>query len=115
MALILLRQIHEEPGVTISELARRSRTVKSHVSKLIDQLLQQGFLEKRSDPADQRIFRIYITQAAIDHKKAMEARIQVHWSQVLSDLPEAELEQVTQGLRILLDALGRSRGSTNTD
>ena len=115
MALILLRQIHEEPGVTISELARRSGTAKSHVSKMIDQLVQQGFLERRTDPADQRVLRVYMTQTAVNHKAAMEAKVQVLWTEVLAGLPQPDVEKVAAGLRILVGALDRSRESTNQE
>lgn len=109
IALIFLREIDREPGVTISELARRSGTVKSHVSKLIEQLVQQGLLEKRPDPTDLRLLRIYMTTAAADQKAGLEQMSRTLWASVLVELPPSQVEQVADGLRLLLKALDQTR------
>lgn len=101
MALVLLRQIAMEPGLTVSELARRAGTVKSHVSKMIDQLGARGFVEKRADPNDQRLVRVYSTRTVGE----IEARARAIWAEVLAEMPEAQASEVAAGLRILVAAL----------
>lgn len=108
MTLMMMRQIELEPGVTVSELARRSSTVKSHVSKTVDQLAVQGLVEKRPDPQDQRLLRVYPTPAATAFKKQIEARAMAHWAEITADIPEADLAEVERGLRILLGALAKA-------
>lgn len=115
VALIFLRQISEQPGVTVSELARVTGMVKSHVSKTVEQLVRQGYVEKRSDPADQRLLRVYLTQSAVDYKANMEAQAMAAWSGVLDEVPEDQLTDVARGLRILLGALEKSKGRVNAD
>jgi DNA-binding MarR family transcriptional regulator len=106
--LILLRLIDEEPGITISDLARKSGIVKSHVSKMVEQLVHQGFLEKRSDPEDQRLLRVFPTQAAADTKAKLEQRVNEIWAELTVDMPASETASVTAGLRTMLAALERS-------
>lgn len=115
MSFPILMQIKHSPGITVSELARRSGTVKSHVSKMMEQLVQQGYLEKRPDPDDQRLVRIYPTQAAANSFVEMEERVQAFWSDVVATLPDEEVDKVVDGLRILLTALQRSRAPVNKD
>ena len=110
-ALILLRNLEKEPGLTVSELARRSGTVKSHVSKLVDQLVAQGFLEKQTDPSDQRLLRVFITETTRKAKAEMEARAHSLWAELMDQVSPAEMAQVEDGLRILLQALERSNRS----
>lgn len=105
MALILLRTIDHRPGVTIGELARRSGTAKSHVSKTVERLAQQGFVDRRPDPDDQRLVRLFVTAAATETIKEMENRARVVWYGVTAGLPSDQLEEVRRGLRILLQAL----------
>lgn len=104
-ALIFLRIIKEHPGVTVGELARNSGFAKSQVSKMIAHLVEQGFAEKRADPADQRLVRIYTTPNAEQTTAGMEERAQAAWSAVMDEVPEAQLADVARGLRILLEAL----------
>ncbi|MHB0884828.1 MAG: MarR family winged helix-turn-helix transcriptional regulator [Bacillota bacterium] len=108
MALVFLRHIDHSPGVTIGELARRSGTVKSHVSKMVEHLVRQGYLEKRADPADQRLVRVYASKLAAETKSAMEARAREAWLGVTGEIPEGQLESVVGSLRTLLEALERS-------
>lgn len=110
VAMILLRQIHDEPGVTVSELARRVGTAKSHVSNLVDQLVAQGYLEKRTDPTDQRLLRVYMTNAAISLKAKMDERAKAMWAEILAEMPDEQLALVVAGLRTLLAALEQSKG-----
>lgn len=115
MTLMMMRQIEHEPGVSVSELARRSGTVKSHVSKTVDQLVALGLAEKRPDPQDQRLLRVYSTPAASEFKKQMEARALAHWSEVTADIPEADLAAVEHGLRILLGAVTKANSKVEKE
>lgn len=107
-AMFLLRSISQEPGLTIAELTRRSGTVKSHVSKMADQLVSQGYVEKRADPADQRLTRIYATRAAADIVANVEERAGEAWAGVAKAIPADQREHVVRGLHVLLSALEKA-------
>lgn len=113
MALVFLRQIDESPGVTIGELARRSGTVKSHVSKIVEQLVHQGYLEKRADPADQRLVRVFASKRAAETKAAMEAKARDAWLGVTGEIPVGQLDGIVLSLQTLLEALERSNAKDN--
>jgi len=108
-AWILLRHIEQQPGVTINELARRSGTVKSHVSKMMEQLVRQGYVEKRTDPADQRLVRVYATRSAAEAMAEMNGRANEAWAAVVAEIPKGQLAEVVRGLKILLEALEKSQ------
>jgi DNA-binding MarR family transcriptional regulator len=108
MAFFLLRHIAKDPGLTIGELSRRSGTVKSHVSKMVEQLVAQGLVEKRPDPSDQRLVRLVPTKTATDSKAEMEAKVQTAWLAVIQEIPDEEMDEVVRGMRIMLAALQRS-------
>ncbi|HYF96194.1 MAG TPA: MarR family transcriptional regulator [Symbiobacteriaceae bacterium] len=113
--LILLREVHHNPGITVSELARRVGLVKSHVSKSIDQLAAQGLVDKRPDPADQRLLRVYPTQAAQNKKKEMETLAEAVWDEVMAEVSDEELDEVARGLQILAKALIRADAKQNKE
>jgi DNA-binding MarR family transcriptional regulator len=114
VTLILIRETAKEPGITISELARRAGIVKSHVSKLVDQLVQQGYFEKRPDPADQRLVRLYLTERAAQIKAQLEGQLLSVLNGIISEVPEHEVEQIVHGLRLLRSALQKSNEKVNT-
>jgi DNA-binding MarR family transcriptional regulator len=113
MALFLIKHIDERPGVTVSDLARHCNTAKSHSSNTVDQLVRKGYVEKRPDPDDQRLLRMYMTQSGADMMAELESRARAVWAEVLEGVPETELTEVAKGLQILLAALESSRGTTD--
>ena len=94
MAYPMLRQIHKEPGITISELSRRLCMAKSHVSNLTDLLARENFVEKRSDPKDQRLLRLYITPTALEGLNEMRQRSNQLWYALIEELPEGGAEEL---------------------
>lgn len=108
LSFLLLRHIQDEPGITLSELARRVGTAKSHTSTMVEQLLQEGHIEKRSDPSDQRVLKLYLTEGATRCLEGMGDRAQEAWRIVIQELPEGEFEEVERFLRTLLSALERA-------
>jgi DNA-binding MarR family transcriptional regulator len=109
MALFFIKHIDERPGVTVSDLARHCGTVKSHCSKTVDVLVRKGYVEKRADPDDQRLLRVYVTGSGTELMAGLETRALGVWSDVLAGVPEEELADVERGLRTLLGALAKSR------
>lgn len=105
----LLHHMHKQPGVTVNQLARDSGTVKSHVSKLVDQLASEGVVEKRPDPTDQRLVRLYLTPLAEERRAEAQRRLESAWLNAIDTLDDAELEVAVLGLRTMLTALQRTR------
>lgn len=112
--LMMLRPIGKHPGVTVSEMARRTGMVKSHISTTVDQLVKKGLVEKRPDPQDQRLQRLYLTEPAQQYATAVETKLQAVWVQVVEELSEDELDQVYRGFQILKEALERSKAKTES-
>lgn len=106
-SMITMRQIKEEQGITVSELARRTGLAKSHVSKTIDLLASQGFVEKRPDPADQRLIRLHTTELARQHFDQMHGEIRERLAQRVAAMPEGDVDTLIEGLQTLHRVLGQ--------
>lgn len=104
----MLREIVREPGITVSELARRVALVKSYVSRSVDLLVHRGYVRKEPDPLDQRLIRLYATPAAGPAVRRTDRKLCSAWEDVVAGLPEEDLATVEQGLRILLQTLQRN-------
>lgn len=106
-SFMLLRHIKEEPGITLSELARRVGAAKSHISTTLEHLVREGYVEKRSDPSDQRIQRLHATEAARRFFARMGDRAQGVWAVVLEEY-DGPSDEVARFLTALLGALERA-------
>ena len=106
-SFFLLRHIEEEPGTTLSELARRVGAAKSHTSTLVEHLVREGFVEKRSDPSDHRVVRLHATERARRLCAAMGDRAHRVWTMVLEEY-DGDAEEVARFLHSLHAAVQRA-------
>lgn len=106
-SFMLLRRIKEEPGVTLSELSRRVGAAKSHTSTTVEQLVRDGYVEKRSDPSDQRVIRLHMTEDGGRFFAGLGDRAQGVWTMVLQEY-DGPREDVARFLQELLAALERA-------
>lgn len=60
-----LGAIHIRPGATQREVAERLEIGPVAAGQTIDRLEDSGWVERRTDPADRRVRRLYVTDAAL--------------------------------------------------
>src|SRR5690606_19805586 len=89
------------------ELARRVGAAKSHASTTVEQLVQDGYVEKRADPSDQRVLRLHVTEAARRMFAGLGNRAQGVWAVVLEEC-EGDSDDVARFFTALLSALERA-------
>lgn len=59
----ILANLRREPGLSQQALAARCFTAKSHISGLITELEQRGWVRREPDPADARAKRLFLEPA----------------------------------------------------
>lgn len=106
----VMDQICREPGITASEIARRTGMVKSHVATTVDFLVRQGLLTKEPDPIDQRLLRLYTREHPPQHLAQFKPEVHKRLAAVLAPLSAGELEAILAGLRILRTAVQQAEG-----
>ncbi len=59
----VLHILHEQEGLTQSELAVRLRLTPATITKMLQRLEKAGFVQRQTDAEDQRVSRVYLTDA----------------------------------------------------
>ena len=59
----LLFALEKQEGLTHSDLAARLYVTPATISKMVQRMERAGFVVRRPDPADQRVSRVYLTEA----------------------------------------------------
>ena len=106
--LMISRQIKAEPGITISEMARRTGIAKSHVFTQIRKLEERGWVEKKSDDSDQRIIRLYLSQPACNELVLLGGIIRQQMSVLLADISEQRAEELLADLKEIKQVMERN-------
>ena len=109
-AAIVMREVDHHPGATVSGLSRITGLAKSNVSKAVDALAEMGFVDKRSDPRDQRLIRLYATDEAKAHFRKALNEVLKSVSAAVSGLPDDQLDSIVASLEALKQAVPDGSG-----
>lgn len=71
----MLSYIVDNPGISVTRLARETGKTKGAISQTVRQLLDKGLLRKEDNPANDRSIMLYATESGMDlhnHHKAYD-------------------------------------------
>jgi DNA-binding MarR family transcriptional regulator len=101
----VLFALWEREGQTHSELAERARVSAATISKMIQRMEKAGFLERRADEQDQRVSRVYLTEAGRAVQDRVDAAFQQLEAEVLAGFSDEECVLLRQFLGRIRDNL----------
>lgn len=84
----ILANIYRFAGLTQNELAQRLLVGRSNLSMLLPELEKRGLIERRSDAADKRVRRLWLTEAGrtlTEQTLAVQAGVVTDMMTILSD------------------------------
>ena len=61
---LVLTRLHRHPGASLSELAEMMEVEKATAGRMIDRLVANGWVARRTPPDDRRVKRVYLTKEA---------------------------------------------------
>jgi len=106
---IILLRLEREPGLSQNELAAIAEAAPITIARLVDRLEQCGLVERRPDPEDRRIWRLWLTPAAkpcLRDIKQYRARVQ---QLMTRGVERTVLKTMVSGLRKMKGNLNASR------
>lgn len=86
----IMLALNEENGQTPSQLAERLGVRPPTITKTINRLAAQGFLEKRASETDARRAHVYLTETGAEAIRAIERSVRKTEKQALKSLDKAE-------------------------
>jgi DNA-binding MarR family transcriptional regulator len=87
--------------LSMSELGKRQYISKPYMTILIDQLIQDGYVQRIPDTGDRRVINIAITAEGKRHLKQAASRYKETIKNMLSELDSRDLEDLCQSLEKL--------------
>ncbi len=105
-ALLTLQETGE---ITMNELASEMRLHSTTMTRMIDNLIEKGLVERRQDPDDRRVVRVGLSQpgdsTALRLKRTKREFLETAFSG-LSDIERSALLSALQRLESIAEALG---------
>ena len=85
-----LRFIIRFPGMSQRELADRLHIQRATVTVMLQKMERAGYVDRRPDPMDQRIFRIYTTEMAVRQDEEGKRSIDGYFADVFRGFSSEE-------------------------
>ena len=74
----VLRALWDREGLAHSELAHKLHRSAATITNMLKRMDKAGFVERRPDPADERVSRVYLTDAG----RAIQDRVHHVWREI---------------------------------
>jgi DNA-binding MarR family transcriptional regulator len=103
-----LTVLARRPGITSSELARRSFVRAQTMAATMDPLLEAGYVRRERDPLHGRRILLYLTDRGADAIAGLAPQIGALEELLVSDLSERERVQFADYLRRCRNALDQA-------
>ena len=97
----VLFRLQRNEGLKQSELADLLEVQPITLTRLIDRLCDNGLIERRSDPNDRRVKRLFLTPAAKPVLEKVTAAAETMMASVLAELEPAAREAMRASLTIM--------------
>ena len=106
---VILSRLERQPGMTQAEMAALCEVEPITVARLVDRLEARNLLERRSDPRDRRVRRLYLRPAA----DPVLAELKEHGATILDLLTDGlDSARVSQLVETLLQIKSNLGGKT---
>lgn len=91
-----IKAIIRRPGMSQRELADELHIQRATVTIMLQKMEKAGFVDRRPDPEDQRISRIYPTEAAIALEEENKKAVDAYFEACFRGLTPEELHQLAE-------------------
>ena len=101
----LLANLEREDGQTLAALSRRMLVTAGNLTGLVDRAERDAVVERRPDPSDRRLSRVWLTAKGRELVKTLLPVHARHVSDLLSSLDGSERRELRRLLGKLRDSL----------
>ena len=104
-----MRFIQRNPDLSLSSLAEHLGLTLPSASKLVDGLVKQKFVVRKISSVDRRKVTLGLTSTGDSLIGSARAKARANLAQKLKNLPDADLQTVSQAMKILHPIFNQSR------
>lgn len=105
----VLSHLYRSDAPTQTELSDIIGMEKAPLGRLLDKLEDGGLIQRRSDPGDRRVRRVYMRLAAMDRLTPMRQVAEEVFAHALDGLTKTEVSAFLKTLKQMKDNLSRDK------
>ncbi len=101
----ILVLILEKENIGVGEIVRLMALPQSTVSHQVKRLAEQGFVVRKADAADKRLFSVHLTPQGTAVAQACNAMSQDIYRRLFSDLSTQQMQALNESLMLMAQCL----------
>lgn len=99
----------ESENMTMNALSEAMELANSTMTRMIDQLVDKGFVRREADNEDRRVVRVGLTAQGQETRRNLEQAQQYFFRRVLTDIPQDERHIISEVLERIAAAIEKVR------
>lgn len=99
--------------LTLMELSNKLQLERSSVSRLVDQLVKEGFINRETNAKNRREVLLSLTAKGNNSLLRVREQSVSFYEGILKNISEADQEKIIEVFQLLNDALSKERGEFN--
>lgn len=101
--------IRRNPASTLTTVSEYLAVSNATTSSIVDRLVKKGLVSRTEDPKERRCLQLSVTAKGQEEYRVVQEVAIAELTKVLTRLPDDQVRQIQEGLRILKEALEEER------
>ncbi|QNO14667.1 MarR family transcriptional regulator [Alkalicella caledoniensis] len=103
----ILIELKKSKQLTMNELSEKMNVTTSTMTRLINNLVRDKYVERYKDEDDRRIVLVRLTQGGIEVAEKLELAISDYYRRIVDSLPEGQIDDVLRSVSLLIKAFDK--------
>ncbi|MGM0445697.1 MAG: MarR family winged helix-turn-helix transcriptional regulator [Bacillota bacterium] len=105
----IILYIQKNDSLTMNQISKKMNLDKSTITRIIDNLVRDGYIKKRKSNQDGRVILASLTKKGRKSAAYLQEKINDYYRQIINEIPEGEVMNVVNSVNTLLKALKKVR------
>jgi DNA-binding MarR family transcriptional regulator len=94
--------------MTMNALSEWMHLATSTMTRIVDNLVRDGYVERAQDPQDRRVVQVFLTEKGEELFQFIMQIYHEYHRKIVDGIPSGELHKVVEALRMLIDSVRRT-------
>lgn len=103
-----LLEIDKTGTITMNELSERMNLNSSTMTRILDNLVRDGYIERQKSPEDRRLVLVSLSEKGKASAGKLNDSVNGYYKKVIGSIPEGKLDEILKSTDILVHAFEKS-------
>ncbi len=103
-----LIELLEHEGMTMQDLSDRMKLNTSTMTRVVDKLVRDGYIERNRSSEDRRVVLVSLTESGLTSAQGVSNRIKDYYGEITRHLHQGQVEDVLTCVSQLMDAFEKA-------